>query len=37
MYKEDHSTNNTKEFLREHEKDTWFLEKYNPLERYKTF
>ncbi len=37
MYKEDHSTNNTKEFLREHEYDTWFLEKYSPDVRYKNF
>jgi hypothetical protein len=37
QYKEDHSNSYTKEFLREHEHDMWFLEKYNPLYRYANY
>ncbi len=37
LYKEDHANNHTKEFLREHEYDMWFLEKYSPSVKYANF
>jgi len=33
-YKEDHSQNHAKAFLREHEYEQWFLEKYDPFTKY---
>lgn len=36
-YKEDHANNHTKEFLREHEYDMWFQEKYNPVVKFANF
>jgi len=36
-YKEEHANNNTKEFLREHEYDQWFQEKYNPAVKFANY